>query len=1330
MAPQPFITCPNCGQQSPRSASYCPRCGEAIDPQLVEELRWLYGTLRDLDARIEQGQGGRTLMELRDDYRTRYLAARHAPATPVAAAAPQSAEAASSATLAPSSAMAARPQASVQPRQAASPIARPAPASQPIAFSWSAFVADQAIAIMAYLGGFLLLVATLTFEVGAWQIATDATLNNRLKLAIICAVYLLFGAMGFSLRRSLQLRTIGQAYLGVFALMTPLVALAAYLFALQDLGISRAGMLSISAFYAAIVYLALAWRTRFATYAYLGWVALLVGALAVVEWAAAPTEWSFFALGVVSFVLLAPHRLRGRAGFATLAGPALHLGALTSILAALTTLGLALTIWAQLLVSPGLPLRFAADALAASAVALLALGIGWSVTLRDLERWPAAQEQLDGLDLLVSAAALLAIVSIAIWQGATIPALAMLLSALALTEFGAAIVVGRLAPARSTLRIAMERLALGIAAAAALNVLLDAVPNWPLLAALAAGVLIATGIALRERAPLWLLAGGPFLLLACARVAADVRTSTAAPTLYALRPELLLTPTFYALPALALALLGAALRRRPATRGYAPPLQIIALPAAIIATLLLPVSATIGATVIMPQPDYQTALLLLFLLASLAVGIEARLPVATSVTVGFFGLLLPLPYLPSGEGVTPSLLAVALCLLALLVRSLRSRVDAVALYGVALWLTLTSALHAAAPGVSTASWSLLGVSFAGWELLLIAWFATLATLMEGAPQASVVPAALALGAVALTSDPVARVVVMFAPFGVGAIFARLRGRDWSLAWHGAGVAASLLAVGGLRGEGAYGPYWEVGTLLALALLAYLLSAQARAPIGTALAIFYGLWATLALPPSHALASTLALTFAAALLGGSLRLRYGREWALATYGLAIGASLVAVARVTPYDPQTVESLLLAFVAVACVLAAVERSPVAGLVPAAYAIWAVALEPNAHTLLVFALAAAAVALGLGRVAGARWSAPWYLVAAVAGLAVGIRGVPDAGFEALALLALALAAYVIAAAESLPDALPIAFLLGALALGAGATWAHLLPWQTVLAFIALSYVYVAGRWLWRAIPWLRARNGRAAYRALGGAFGDTLWTALRRDDPRDLGAAAHVGSGFVLALGTLAVAIVTLNSFTPSAPDTQAIAVALLATGALFAAHAWLDGWRPGWYLAGELLALAVSWEARWLGADNLQAYVLAPGSYQLVIGALAPGDKRLGSPAWIGRWASLSGALVLLVPTLYQALTSGQELLYGSIMAVEAVLVVLVGVGTRSRTVVMVGLGFVGFAAIRGAMLAVSEGTPIWLVIATLAVVLMGAATWLSLRSRNTPHDTPASAAPSE
>ena len=82
--------------------------------------------------------------------------------------------------------------------------------------------------------------------------------------------------------------------------MTPLVALGIYRFGLQAAGFPGAAMLSLSSGYAAIIYLALAWRTRFVTYAYLGWSAMILALLAVVYWADAPRESLVFALAVVS----------------------------------------------------------------------------------------------------------------------------------------------------------------------------------------------------------------------------------------------------------------------------------------------------------------------------------------------------------------------------------------------------------------------------------------------------------------------------------------------------------------------------------------------------------------------------------------------------------------------------------------------------------------------------------------------------------------------------------------------------------------------------------------------------------------------------------------------------------------------------------------------------------------------------------------------------------------------------------------------------------------------------------------------------------------------
>ena len=182
---------------------------------------------------------------------------------------------------------------------------------------------------MAYLGGFLLIIATLTFIVGAWQ-----ALDDLVKLAIVLAVYALFFALGLALRRAPHLRTVSDAYLAVFALMTPLVALAVYRFALQGLNLPVAGILAIAAAYGAVIYLALAWRTQVAVYGYFGWVALLIAVLASANWFEVGGEWWVFILTVYSLALLAPGRLRRFPSAAVLATSALPVCIISSVIAA------------------------------------------------------------------------------------------------------------------------------------------------------------------------------------------------------------------------------------------------------------------------------------------------------------------------------------------------------------------------------------------------------------------------------------------------------------------------------------------------------------------------------------------------------------------------------------------------------------------------------------------------------------------------------------------------------------------------------------------------------------------------------------------------------------------------------------------------------------------------------------------------------------------------------------------------------------------------------------------------------------------------------------
>src|SRR5215471_18313024 len=76
------LLCPNCRSPYLPGATYCAVCGEPLNPMLVGELRYLYDALLTLDKRIASGEGARTLTQLRDEIRPQYLADQAAATTP------------------------------------------------------------------------------------------------------------------------------------------------------------------------------------------------------------------------------------------------------------------------------------------------------------------------------------------------------------------------------------------------------------------------------------------------------------------------------------------------------------------------------------------------------------------------------------------------------------------------------------------------------------------------------------------------------------------------------------------------------------------------------------------------------------------------------------------------------------------------------------------------------------------------------------------------------------------------------------------------------------------------------------------------------------------------------------------------------------------------------------------------------------------------------------------------------------------------------------------------------------------------------------------------
>lgn len=1308
------LVCTRCQWSNPAGTQYCQRCGEPVSPGLLRDLQSQYDTLKALDAAIETGGGQLTITELRRQVLARYTAMRAArPAAGAAAAGADVAMGVAAPVTVPLSARA----------QAAEPVRAPAPAAAvhhgPV-FSWRAFIADQAIAVMAYLGGFLLLIATLTFEVGGWR-----ALPDQAKLAGVTTVYLIFGLLGIGLRRVAILRTVSRVYLGVFALMTPLAALAVYLFALQAQGISQIGMVCLASAYAAIVYVALAARTRFVTYAYLGWAALLVAIMAIPAWAQAPEEWWLTAMTLTALGLLAPRAQAARRPegiVAWLSRPAMWLSAGASTLAALIAVPL---LFVQIMSntssqSPGGLDSSPRLAMAITAIGLTALALAWSWTLRTLGR-PVRWELLWLVDWLVAAFAAMATVSVAFALGADARAMTYTLAGTALAEGVIAVAIRWIYQQRG-LRVGIQALTIALSLIGALYALPLFSPNYAFIAVCAVGLTLGVLFALNgPKATLigWGLVGGFFTLMIAPPVFEVITPTALLSATDDMWPHALWqAPSLYAALAIGLGCVGVAL-------GVASPAQSRARVLRISVYVTALSEAGFGATKLMGHTGLYSALILgVGAIAILTVGRIERRPVYAAIPAAIMGSIGAIVFvIGSSNALIIGILAPILALAGLAVYLQIGRAYALPVNVVTIIATVAAFVRLLSPPDGLpAGLAQSPLGYGGLMALAVAALMAVAALRERSALWLIAPALMALLSVFAASDLWPLVVVTLALVAAGALCRWRRGPGWGAAWHGAALAASVFTIGYTLAGAHGGPGRSVALALVFMVVAWLVAWQERLPWLTAIAAPYALvalWRVGALPLDDRakLGLTVALALGLAGIGALARARLGRPWALAWYGMAVAGSLLTLPRMTPYPDQAglQEAILLVYAAVAFGVALLEDSSWAVLAPALYAAGAAFVQADGRALLPLALGLAAAAFGVSRLRGARWALPLYGAAMVAAVASSWQSQATPTFEPVALATLALAAWLLAALESRPDAILIAVIFAALAIPAAGHALDWPAWGTEMAFASLAWVVSLSGFGWARLPWLRERSGSWLASFARSPEAQTAWR-----DPREAGRRVSRVAALVIGAGAALGGALAPDAFATGQAQTEVVAVALLSLTGLLVFEGARTGWRVALYLAGETAALFVTWELRWFGADNPQAWILAPGSAQIIIGALLPADKRLRPPAWLGQAFSVAGALILTLPTLTQSVTEPEQSqwVYALLLASEALALTLLAVGLRNRTLALTGSALVGVAAIRGAILAVSQNLPIPLVIGVVALALMGLATWLSLRSRHT------------
>jgi len=170
----------------------------------------------------------------------------------------------------------------VQPVAPAPPPPPPPPRARPAAppISLRAVFAEHSVLILASIGAFLLVVATVLFELYG-----TIGLGGMVRLAAVVVLALLFSAAGFFARRRKGLESVGQIYIGLAAVLLPLVGLAAWTFLnLGSSGITVYQALAITALACAAAYGLLAQRLELRAYGAMAGLAVMVSAVGVSGW--------------------------------------------------------------------------------------------------------------------------------------------------------------------------------------------------------------------------------------------------------------------------------------------------------------------------------------------------------------------------------------------------------------------------------------------------------------------------------------------------------------------------------------------------------------------------------------------------------------------------------------------------------------------------------------------------------------------------------------------------------------------------------------------------------------------------------------------------------------------------------------------------------------------------------------------------------------------------------------------------------------------------------------------------------------------------------------
>ncbi|WP_052889004.1 hypothetical protein [Thermogemmatispora carboxidivorans] len=336
---------------------------------------------------------------------------------------------------------------------------------------------------------------------------------------------------------------------------------------------------------------------------------------------------------------------------------------------------------------------------------------------------------------------------------------------------------------------------------------------------------------------------------------------------------------------------------------------------------------------------------------------------------------------------------------------------------------------------------------------------------------------------------------------------------------------------------------------------------------------------------------------------------------------------------------------------------------------------------------------------------WNWPWYLLALLAAIIVGLS---STSFRLPGLALFTLLSALVMLRERLPEALVWPAALLAWLLGLLPQTQHWTLEETLLLASLACVLLFCSQFIWLLIRprplWLTPATP-AQLLALVGQLAIVVIC----------GGAALVRSQSHSSPGTLARLLDLSLQMGP---------LALTVLGGLLIWQALLQTRRAPrlWigYTAGLLLTLAFSWEMGSLWQPSLDLLCLPPASYLIVLSPFLLRDRQTAGSQQLGRVLTVVGSCLLLMPAFILSIVTQQldEQLMPLLLALaESLSLFTFGIAVRVRFFVLGGATLVVAGAIRAVVYTLTNphSAPIvWPALALAGMALLGGSIFLTLR----------------